>query len=309
MPDSTTDAIPKGVLAVFQTPFLEDESIDFDTLDAELRWLAEAGADGVVMAMVSEVLRLSGVEREALAAHVCRVYAPLGAVIISVGAESSHTAVGFARQAEAVGATALMAIPPVATRLGEAGLMEYYGRILQAVQLPVVVQDASGYLGQPLGIELQARLLDEYGAARVLFKPEAAPIGQRLSALREATGGRAKVYEGTGGIALVDSFQRGIVGTMPGADLIRALVPLWQALQRGDWPLARRIHGPLSALITMQNSLDSFLAIEKHLLVRQGVFKNERVRGPRGFVMDSETRAEVDRLFELLIEAASTTNS
>lgn len=294
--------IPRGVLPVFQTPFAEDESIDFETLDRELEWLSEAGADGMVMAMVSEVLRLSGAEREELAEHVCRGFGPKGSVIISVGAESSHTAVGFARQAEVVGATALMAIPPVATRLGEDGLLDYYGRILSAVTLPVVVQDASGYLGQPLSIALQAQLLDRYGAERVLFKPEAAPIGQRLSALREATGGRALVYEGTGGIALVDSFQRGIVGTMPGADLIKVLVPLWRALQAEDWVRARRIHGPLSALISMQTSLDGFLAVEKHLLVRQGVFGSERVRGPRGFVLDDETRCEVDRLFDGLME-------
>jgi dihydrodipicolinate synthase/N-acetylneuraminate lyase len=34
--------------------------------------------------------------------------------------------VGYARQAEAVGATALMAIQPEATRLGEDGLLDYY---------------------------------------------------------------------------------------------------------------------------------------------------------------------------------------
>ena len=47
-----------GVLPVFQTPFLDDESIDEATLEAEIAWLLDAGADGVVMAMVSEVLRL-----------------------------------------------------------------------------------------------------------------------------------------------------------------------------------------------------------------------------------------------------------
>ena len=78
----------------------------------------------------------------------------------------------------------------------------------------------------------------------------------------------------------MDSYQRGVVGTMPGADLITALVPLWRALTRGDMARARQIHGPLSSLITLQNSLDSFLAVEKHLLVRQGIFKNEIVRGP-----------------------------
>lgn len=292
-----------GVLPVFQTPFHEDESIDYATLDVELDWLAREGADGVVMAMVSETLRLSAQERHDLARHVCLSHQGRGAVVISVGAESSHTAEGFARDAENLGATALMAIPPVATRVGEHAIADYYQRILRSVSLPVIVQDASGYVGQPLSIALQARLLDEFGPERVLFKPEASPIGQRLSELRDATRGRARVFEGTGGIALVDSYQRGIVGTMPGADLIRALVPLWRALTAGDLATASRIHGPLSSLITLQTTLDSFLAVEKHLLVRQGIFRNEIIRGPRGYHLDAETRREVDRLFDLLMAA------
>ena len=53
----------------------------------------------------------------------------------------------------------------------------------------------------------------------------------------------------------------------------------------------------------MQTSLDAFLAVEKHLLVRQGIFKNTIVRGPVGFQLDEETRREVDRLFDRMIEA------
>jgi 4-hydroxy-tetrahydrodipicolinate synthase len=132
-------------------------------------------------------------------------------------------------------------------------------------------------------------------------------IGPRLSELREATRGRARAFEGSGGIALVDSFRRGIVGTMPGADLIRGLVPLWRALEAGHTAKADRIHGPLAAVISMQTSLDAFLAVEKHLLVRQGIFKNALVRGPVGFRLDEGTRREVDRLFDRLIEAAQQT--
>ena len=62
-----------GVWPVFQTPFHEDESIDYDTLEREIRWLFERGADGVAMAMVSEVLRLSGEERRELAEAACRL--------------------------------------------------------------------------------------------------------------------------------------------------------------------------------------------------------------------------------------------
>ena len=255
------------------------------------------------MAMVSEVLRLSSAEREELAKAACRFGNSRGVVIISVGAESSKVAENYATHAETVGADAVMAIPPVSVILGEAELAAYYSRIIQSVNIPVIVQDASGYVGRPMSIAMQAQLLDEFGPERVMFKPEASPIVPRLIELLNATAGRARVFEGTGGIALLESHPHGVVGTMPGADLIRALVALWRALEAGDAAKAQRIHEPLAALISLQTSLDAFLAVEKHLLLRQGIFKNTLVRGPVGFRLNEETRCEVDPLFERLMEA------
>ncbi len=296
-----------GVLPVFQTPYHPDETIDFETLAREIDWLFAQGCDGIVVAMVSEILRLSDRERDQLATEACVLAAGKGPVVVSVGAESTHVAEARARHAEACGAAALMAIPPVSIGVDEGELWLYYRRLLEVVSIPMVVQDASGYVGRPMSIDFQARLLDEFGPERVLFKPEASPIGPRLSALRDATGGAARIYEGTGGIALVDSHQRGIHGTMPGADLVTAIVPLWRALEAGELATAARIHEPLSALVSLQAGLDGFLAVEKHLLRRQGVFHNEIVRGPRGFVLDAETRREADRLFDRLQEAVADT--
>lgn len=292
-----------GVLPVFQTPWRDDETLDFETLEREITWLYDCGANGIVMAMVSETLRLDSSEREELAAAACRFGQERGAVVISVGAESSKVAERYAKHAEGSGAHAVMAIPPVSISIGESELLAYYRRIIQSVRIPVIVQDASGYVGKPMPIALQARLLDEFGLDRVQYKPEASPIGPRLSELRDATNGRARVFEGTGGIALVDSFKRGVVGTMPGADLIRGLVPLWKALETGDMGKADRIHGPLAALVSMQTSLDAFLAVEKHLLVRQGIFRNTIVRGPVGYRLDDETKREVERLFDRMVAA------
>jgi 4-hydroxy-tetrahydrodipicolinate synthase len=290
-----------GVLPVFQTPFNDDESIDLPTFQKEIEWLFDCGADGIVMAMVSEVLRLSREEREQLAEAACRFGAARGKVVISVGAESSVLAERFAKHAEQCGAHALMAIPPVSIAIGQAELSRYYHRIIDAVSIPVVVQDASGYVGRPMSIDLQKSLLEEFGPQRVMFKPEATPIGPRLSELRDATNGKARVFEGTGGLALVDSFRRGIVGTMPGADLIRGIVALWRALQAGDAQRVDRISLPIIALVSMQNSLDAFLAIEKYLLVKQGIFRNTIVRGPVGYILDDETRREIDRLFDHIL--------
>ena len=290
-----------GVLPVFQTPYHDDESIDFETLDREIDWLYDNGAHGIVMAMVSEVLRLSTEEREQLAEHACRKGKDRGMVVISTGAESSLLAKRFSRHAQDAGADALMAIPPVSIGLDDDELLKYYEGILNSVTIPVIVQDASSYVGRPMSIALQAEILKEYGA-RVLFKPEAVPIGPRLTALREATAGEAKIFEGTGGIALVDSYRRGIVGTMPGADIVDALVALWNALEAGDEKRTYELSLPISSLITVQQSLDSFLAVEKYLLVKRGVFRNTIVRGPVGYRLDEETQTEIDRLFDLLMQ-------
>ena len=290
-----------GVQIVFQLPYHADESIDFDTLGLEIDHVFAAGADGLVMAMVTEVLRLTEAERHEVAGFTCQAAAGRGSVVVSVGAESTRGACGLAEQAESVGAAAVMAIPPVSIGVDEDQLSSYYERILQAISLPVIIQDASGYVGRPMSIELQAGLMDRFGADRVLFKPEANPIGPRLTALREATRGRARVFEGSAGIALLDSYRRGVVGTMPGADLVEPLVAFWRALVAGDWERATEISEPLTSLVMLQESLDSFIAVEKHILVRKGVFSNEVIRGPVGFVLDEETRAEVDRRYERLM--------
>ncbi len=291
-----------GVFPVLQTPFDADDEIDAAALAAEIEWVYDCEVDGIVLAMVSEVLRLSTDERRRLAELFCELGLPHGPVIVSVGAESNKVALNLARHAEAAGATAVMAIPPISVAVGDSELAAYYQGILGAVDVPVVVQDASGYVGRPMSIALQADLLATYGQ-RVLFKPEAVPIGPRLSELRDATDGRARVFEGSGGIALVDSFRRGVVGTMPAADTPWALVALWRALQAGDEARIEAIADPLARLVSLMDSLDAFVAIEKHLLVAQGVIPSARRRGPLGYVPDAETLAEADRLVARLRRA------
>ncbi len=290
-----------GVLPVFQTPYHDDESIDAETLRREIDWLYACGADGIVMAMVSELLRLSSDERMRLAELACEFSGGRGVVVISVGAESSKSAEMFTAHAEKVGADAVMAIPPVSIAIGEAELTRYFERILDATTLPLIVQDASGYVGRPMSIETQAKLHRTWGPARVMFKPEAEPIGPRLTELLDATRGEAKVFEGTGGIALVDSFRRGIVGTMPGADLIRGVVALWRALIAHDARRIAELDAVISKLVALQNGLDAFLAVEKHLLVKQGIFRSLLVRGPVGYHLDDATRQQADQLFDEMI--------
>lgn len=297
-----TASEPRGVLPVLATPFASDSTIDAGALRAEIDWVFESGADGVVVAMVSEVLRLATDEREDLGGMVCSLVDGRGPVILSVGAESTHVARRLARRAEADGASALMAIPPVTVAVDTAESGAYFRSLADATSVPLIVQDASGYVGEPLSLDMQADLLREYGAHRIQFKPEAVPIGPRLSRLRDATDGRARIFEGSGGAALADSYQRGLTGTMPGPDLVWAIRALWDALEASDTGRVREINEALAPLLAHTSSLGSYVAFEKHFLIRQGVLSGGHIRDPAGFSIDGETKQHLNLLFDRLQE-------
>jgi 4-hydroxy-tetrahydrodipicolinate synthase len=296
-----------GVLPIVHTPFTDDDEIDVATLRREIDWAYAQGADGLGTGMVSELLRLTCDERIALTHDIAAMSAGRGAVFAGVGAESTKQALAYARAAEKAGCDAVMAVAPVTTGLPEDQLVDYFRRIADAIALPVIVQDASGYVGKAIPLRVYVQLLERYGEEKILFKPEASPIGPNLSALRDATAGRARIFEGSGGILLVDSFRRGIAGTMPGMELLDGIVAVWRALERGDDETAYRIYYPICAIVALQlqAGLDGFLAIEKDLLVKRGLFGSDRRRKPYAWDLDCETAAEVDRLFARLQHALS----
>ncbi|MDH2442848.1 dihydrodipicolinate synthase family protein [Amnibacterium sp. CER49] len=291
------------MLPVLQTPFTAEDRLDLTAAAEEIRWAVGHGADGITIGMVSEVLRLSDLERNELTEAVVECLGPLPAVA-SCGGESTARAVEAAVNAESRGAAALMAIPPLHVAVGEDAHVEYFSAILDATTVPLVVQDASGYVGRPMSTSVIVRLSDGFGP-RVMAKPEAEPLGPNLSRMRDAVRGKVPLFEGSGGIALVDNFHRGIAGTMPSVDLVWAIRAAWDALVAGDDEVAYDVIGALSGIVIMQSGLDAYVAIEKYLLVKQGVLPDGRQRGPVNYSIDRESREEIDRLFDRLDRVVS----
>ena len=221
-----------GVLAIAHTPFTETDDIDAAALHRSVDWAFSVGANGLGMGMVSETLKLTSDERVSLAKMLVEFAAGRGPVFSAVGAESTKQSLAFSRAAEADGCDAVMAVPPLTGRLSETHLVDHFRALADAIAIPVIVQDASGYVGQAIPMGVYVKLLDRYGPEKILFKPEAAPNGPNISALRDATGTRARIFEGSGGVFLIDSFRRGIAGTMPGMELLDGIVAVWKALAR-----------------------------------------------------------------------------
>lgn len=294
-----------GVLPIVHVPFEDDGTIDEKTLKKEIDWIFSVKAQGLGTGMVSEILRLTFEERISLTNHIVQFTEGRGATFAGVGAESTKQALVYAKAAEKAGCDGIMAIPPVTTSLPEEAVLKHFRTLAEEVDLPLIVQDASGYVGQAIPLRVYIQLLELYGNEKILFKPEASPIGPNLSALRDASSGKAKIFEGSGGILLVDSFRRGITGTLPGVDLLDGIVALWNALINGDEKTTYRIYFPVCAIVALQlqAGLDGFLAIEKFILKHRGIFKNEVRRSPYSWDLDHETSSEILRLLQILDQA------
>ena len=294
--------MPHQLEGILHTPFSDSDDIDLDSLQREIDWAFDLGVQGVCSAMVSEVLRLTTSERNELNRLIVDMTSDRGVVVASVGAESTRQAVEFAKAAEASGCGAIMAIPPISTALPEDALWQYFGTLAKAVAVPLIVQDASSYVGASIPTAFYVRLLDAFGPEKILFKPEGAPVGPNISDLRDKSGRRARMFDGSGGQLLIDAFRRGVIGTMPGVDLLDGIVALWNALKSGDETTAYRIYFPICGIVALelQAGLDGFLAIEKYLMVKRGLFATDNRRFPNSWSLDSETQQEVDRLYDML---------
>ncbi len=290
----------RGIYPVLQMPLDEYDVIDPVVLAKEIDWLIELGVSGVVIAMVSEVMRFSSQERREQWKLVISLVANRLPVIVSVGAESTAVATELARQATGDGASALMATPPAIFPATSEQIYNYYRSIVEATALPVIVQDASNYMGQPLSLELYEKLLTEYGTARIQFKPEAKPVRERVAHIQGFTKGGAQIFEGQSGMDLLDTHPLGLFGTMPGSEIVWAITALWNALENSELERAQKIHQGIAKLITFQSTIDEYVAVEKYLLVKQEIFTSTNQRGPVSAVLSAETKAQIDLAFAAL---------
>ncbi len=127
-----------GILTATALPLDADLRVDVDALATHVRWLADAGTQGVaVNGSLGEYQSLTPEER-ALVVRTAVEAAPAGfTVMAGTGAYSTAESVRWAEQAAAAGAQCVMTLPPNAYRGDDRAVLHHY-REVSAVGLPVI---------------------------------------------------------------------------------------------------------------------------------------------------------------------------
>jgi dihydrodipicolinate synthase/N-acetylneuraminate lyase len=272
----------KGVFPVAPTTFRETGDLDLDSQRRLLDCMVDQGVDGLcILANYSEQFLLSDEERDQLL-EVCLAHvAGRVPVIVTCSHFSTRIAVERARRAAAAGAGMIMLMPPyhgAALRADEQGVVEHFARIAEAIDIPIMVQDAP-LSGVTLPVPLLVRLAREMPKI-CYFKIEVPGAAAKLRAL-VAAGGDAIVgpFDGEEAITLMADLEAGATGTMPSALLPDRIKPVLEHHAAGRAEEAAEHYAGILPLINFENR-QCGLRAAKTVMYEGGVIASDAVCHP-----------------------------
>lgn len=156
-----TAALPQGVYTALVTPLTKSGEVDYSLFRILLRWQREQGVKGVVVCgTTGEGTLLSVDERERAIATVRECAADLK-VIAGTGCANLPETIRLSRFAQQQGCDAILVIPPFYYKgVSDEGLVAYYMRLLDAVDIPVLLYNYPELAGVDITPTVVEGLLD-----------------------------------------------------------------------------------------------------------------------------------------------------
>jgi len=267
-----------GVFPIVVTPFNADESLDLESLDRLICFLARIGVDGVtILGVLGEANRMLDREREQV---IRTTVAAAGKMPVVVGA--SHPGTRATRElslmAHELGAAAVMITPSREPVPDEGRIFDYFQQVAEGLPLPIVVQDHPASTQVFMGIPLLARLAGEIPQVACI-KEEGVPTPARIEALRRATAERRiPVLTGLGALYGIFDLRSGSDGFMTGfafPEVLQALVRLARAER---WAEAATLYQRYLPLIVFEQQPG--VAVRKEVLRQRKLISHGQVRHP-----------------------------
>jgi 4-hydroxy-tetrahydrodipicolinate synthase len=296
-----TDA--HGVYPIAPTPFLDDGSIDFGSIDRLSEFYLRTGSTGVtVLGQLGEAPKLDAAESLAVAQRFIRAFGKVP-VIVGVTAPGFAAMRTLAREAIALGAAGVMIAPPNTLRTDDQ-VVGYYAQAAQAIgaDVPFVIQDYPlTFSVQMTPVVIRRIVMDNASCA--MLKHEDWPGLEKISALRgfERDGSmrHISILCGNGGLFLDFECERGADGAMTGYAFPDMLCDVVRLQREGRRDAAHDLFDAHLPLLRYEQQPGVGLAVRKHVLHRRGLIASSAQRAPRAG-LSAGARAEVEYLLTRL---------
>jgi len=268
----------QGVYPILATPFAEDESLDLESFDRLIRFMARLGVDGVtILGVLGEANRLLDREREQLIQTAVKA---AGSLPVIVGASHSGTraALGLSQMAEALGADAVMVTPHAEPVPSDERVFEYFRSIGEGIRIPIVAQDHPASSGVHMSVPLLLRIARELPRAAAI-KEEATPTPPKIRALLQGmTERRVPILTGLGALYAQFDLEAGSSGFNTGFAFPEVLIAMVKAMNAADTARVQTLYARFLPLIVFEQQPG--VAVRKEIFRLRGLLRGNQARHP-----------------------------
>ncbi|MDG1997313.1 MAG: dihydrodipicolinate synthase family protein [Emcibacteraceae bacterium] len=300
----------KGVYIIAATPFLDDDSIDYESVDRLTDFYLEKGVSGItILGMMGEAQKLSPTESQSVMNRVIDRVNGRVPVVVGVSNRDMNKLVTLSNSAMEAGAAGVM-VAPFDEHNSDEAIYNYYVAVDKALEskIPMIYQDFPLVTKAPVSVDCLLKIINDIPQV-VMLKHEDWPGLGKLSELRarskELGLRRISILCGNGGLYLPQELTRGADGAMTGFAYPEMLVGVCEKYAAGDQDAADDLFDLYLPVIKHEQQPGYGLAVRKETLHRRGAITSAKVRTP-GPTMSGADHKDLDRLLKRLDKRLAT---
>ena len=289
MPTASAPIAPFGrVLTAMVTPFTPDGKVDFDSVQALAKHLADRRHDGLVInGTTGESPTTSDEEKRDLLVAVKEAVGDRLKIVAGVGSNNTAHTLELTRQAAEVGVDGMLVVTPYYNKPPQTGLLAHFRAVADETDVPVMLYDIPGRSGIPI---TTVTLIELANHPRIVAVKDAkGDLWAAAHVMRETD---LAWYSGDDGANLAHLTQgaAGVVGVtshlacLEYADMI-------DAVHRGDLAAAIEIHHRLIPAVDAVMGITQGAIMVKAALADAGLIAHDTMRLPLVAATDTERAA------------------
>ncbi|MAD86989.1 MAG: dihydrodipicolinate synthase family protein [Deltaproteobacteria bacterium] len=301
MPNSgLIDEQTSGVYVISITPFAEDGSIDFKSVDSLVEFFLEKRVTGItILGMMGEANKLSANESREFVKHILKRVNGRVPVVAGVTDAGIANLVNLSRFSMDEGCAGVMVAPATGLNTDQK-LYDYYAQVIEQLgsNIPLCYQDYPQSTGVSLSVECFNRMLSDFPQL-VMLKHEDCPGLEKLTQVRDSAEKqglrRVSVLTGNGGLYLPQELHRGADGAMTGFAYPEMLTEVVSLHANAETEHAEDLYDAYLPLVRYEQQPGYGLAVRKEVLRRRGAVTCALSRAP-GPVLSRKGHEELDHL-------------
>lgn len=285
----------KGVMPAVTTKFTNDDTLDLQMFEVNIKAQLEAGVDGIILGgTLGEASTLSDEEKRLLVKEAVRIVDGAVPVVMNIAEQTTKGAIEAAKKAKEDGASALMMLPPMRYKADARETVEFFKQTANSSDLPIMVYNNPVDYGIEVTLDMFEELLSS--CPNIQAVKESTRDISNVTRIKNRFGNRLAILSGVDTLALeslvlgADGWVAGLVCAFPAET-----VAIYQLIKAGQYNEAVAIYRWFLPLLELDINAKLVQNI-KLAEVATGI-GTENVRAPR-LPLIGEERKQVLEIIE-----------